>query len=54
LELRAAQIKHGKLYKRITGWEIDTVAQSINICPALVLIKAYSKYEGCVYLSSGS
>jgi hypothetical protein len=48
LELRIAQARYDKLYNGIIGREIDIIAQRIEICPALVLIKAYCKYKGCV------
>ena len=40
-KLRAAQTKHGKIYNGIIGWEIDTTAQRVDICPVLMLTKAY-------------
>ena len=38
LELRAARMEHGKLKLGVIDGEI---AERVDICPALVLIKAY-------------
>jgi hypothetical protein len=51
LELRAALKKHDKLCNGIIVWEIDIIAQRTDICPALVLIKAYENYNCCALLS---
>ena len=39
MELKAAQMKHGKLYNGITGWELDIIAWRIDIFPALEVIR---------------
>jgi hypothetical protein len=44
---KSIQAKHGKLYNWI-DWKIGIKAKRIDICPALVLIKAYCKYKVCV------
>jgi hypothetical protein len=41
LELRAIQMKNGKLYNGIIDWQIED-----RYYPALMLIKAYYKYGG--------
>jgi hypothetical protein len=41
-------VEHGKLYLRVIDREVDIIAQRVDICPALVPIKAYYKYKSCV------
>lgn len=48
LELRADQLEQGKSYCGVIGREVDIIAYRIDVCPALVLIKACYKYKGCV------
>lgn len=45
MELRAAQTKHGQSFSEVLGRKIDKIAQRMDICPALVLIKAYYKLK---------
>jgi hypothetical protein len=48
LELRAAQMEHGKSYCGVIGREIDIIAERVDMCPALLLTKVYYKFKGCV------
>jgi hypothetical protein len=42
-------MEHGKSYSRDSVREIDIIADGVDICPALVLIKGYYEYEWCVF-----
>lgn len=52
LEFRAAQMNHRKLHNGVIGWEIDIIAQRIDICPAFVLIKSSYNYKSRMFLLS--
>ena len=41
---------YGKSYFRVIGKEVDIIAERVDICPALVLVKAYHKYRSSVSL----
>lgn len=36
---------YGKPYFRVGGKEVDIIAERVDICSALVLVKAYHKYR---------
>ena len=38
-------MEYNKSYLRVVDKEIDIIAQRINICPALMLNRAYCKYK---------